>query len=220
MIKVAKFTFQIFGINTYVLYDVDSKECAIIDPGMFDDIERNALDNFIKREELKPTHLINTHAHIDHVLGNAYVINKYGLRAHQHPDDTFLADRLDQQAREFGIPAGGLDSKAECVYLKEGDEIFLGKSVLKVIHVPGHSPGSIALYDAADGFIVVGDILFHGSVGRADLPGGNMTKLIEGISKKLLPLPDKTIVYPGHGDETNIGYERRYNPYLTGALKF
>lgn len=220
MIKVAKFTFQIFGINTYVIYDEDSRECAIIDPGMFDNIEREALDNFITREQLKPVHLINTHAHIDHVLGNAHVINKYGLTPEQHHDDEFLAERLAQQAREFGIPANDLDSKNNYVYLKEGDKIFLGKSVLKVIHVPGHSPGSIALYDEVDGILISGDILFHGSIGRADLPGGNMTKLIDGITRKLLTLPEKTIVYPGHGDETSIGYEKRYNPYLTGALKF
>lgn len=220
MIIVARFTFQVFGINTYVLYDTDSHEAAIVDPGMFDDEERSALDNFITREGLKVVHLINTHAHIDHMLGNAYVENKYGVKAAGNPADDFLAERLAQQAREFGLPASGLDNFGGFVPLRDGDTVSLGKSEIKILEVPGHSPGHIALYDAADGFVAGGDILFQGSIGRADLPGGDMRQLIDGIRAKLLTLPPETRVYPGHGPETTIGMELRHNPYLTGSLDY
>lgn len=220
MINVARFTFQVFGINTYVLYDADSREAAIVDPGMFDDEERTALDNFITRERLKVVHLINTHAHIDHMLGNTHVENTYGVKAAGNPADDFLAEHLDRQAREFGLPASDLGNFKGFVPLREGDTIGLGKSELKVLEVPGHSPGHIALYDARDGFVVGGDILFQGSVGRADLPGGDMRQLLEGIRAKLLTLPPKTRVYPGHGPETTIGCELRNNPYLTGSLDY
>lgn len=211
--KVARFTFSLFGINTYVVYDPDTLECAVIDPGMSSKREYDALDHFIERKNLRVTHLINTHLHVDHAIGDAYVQKKYGLPLEAHPADSPLGARAAEQALMFGIT-----ERAEAVTisspLQDGEVIKVGNGELQVIHVPGHSPGHIALYDKADGFIVGGDILFQGSIGRTDLPGGNHNLLIEGIRKRLMTLPDDTIVYPGHGNETTIGLERAHNPFL------
>lgn len=211
--KVAKFGFSLFGINTYVVIDTDTRDCAIIDPGMFNDEERHAMTRFIEKNDLHVTHLINTHLHIDHAIGNAFIKRQYDVKAEAHPDDAFLGARLDEQAEHFGIPDMNQSASID-IPLKEGDIIHVGKGELKVIHVPGHSPGGIALYDEKDGFLIAGDILFQGSVGRADLPGGDMDQLINGIRTKLLILPDNTTVFPGHGPSTTIGEERVRNPYL------
>lgn len=211
--KVAKFGFSLFGINTYIVVDPETRDCAIIDPGMINEDERQAMVRFIEKNGLNITHLINTHLHIDHAIGNAFVKNQFGVKTEAHPADAFLGARLDEQAAQFGIPDME-DSASIDIELKEGDIIHVGDGELMVIHVPGHSPGGIALYDEKDGFLIAGDILFQGSVGRADLPGGNMDQLINGIKSKLLILPDNTVVFPGHGPSTTIGDERARNPYL------
>lgn len=211
--EVARFTFSLFGINTYVVYDPETLECAVIDPGMSSKREYDALDHFIERKNLRVTHLINTHLHVDHAIGDAYVQKKYGLPLEAHPADAPLGARAAEQALMFGIT-----ERAEAVAitspLQDGEVIKIGNGELHVIHVPGHSPGHIALFDKENGFIIGGDILFQGSVGRTDLPGGNHNQLIEGIGKRLMTLPDDTIVYPGHGNETTIGFEREHNPFL------
>ena len=130
-----------------------------------------------------------------------------------HKDDEFLGKRLQMQADAFGIMEKIEDVSID-TYLKEGDIIKVGSGKLEVLHVPGHSPGSIALYDKEDDFVITGDALFQGSVGRTDLPGGNGTQLIKAIRENLLPLPDSTVVYPGHGPATTIGRERAANPFL------
>ncbi len=213
MLKIAKFGFYLFGINTYVVYDPEVKEAAIIDPGMSQKSEFQALENFIAREGLKVTHLINTHLHIDHAISDNWVKEKYGVGVEAHADDAMLGTYLAQQAQSFGIPgeyvAVEIDKK-----LKEGDVIRIGKGELKVLHVPGHSPGSICLYDKEDDFVIVGDALFEGSIGRSDLPGGNHRQLLEAIKNKLLTLPRETAVYSGHGNATTIGREWDGNPYL------
>lgn len=211
--KVARFEFSLFGINTYVVYDPEIRKCAIIDPGMIEKREVEALDSFIERNHLEVMHLINTHMHIDHAIGDTYVSKKYGIPVEAHPADEVLGQRLDQQAEMFGLTE---EAKGVAIssYLSEGDVIKIGNGELEVLHVPGHSPGHIVLYDRKDGFIIVGDVLFAGSIGRTDLPGGSMTDLLTGIRSKLLTLPDSTIVYPGHGPETTIGRERGSNLYL------
>lgn len=211
--KVARFEFSLFGINSYVVYDPEKKECAVIDPGMMDKEEEGALAGFISRNGLKVTNIINTHLHIDHVIGDSFASKKYGVGISANPADAALGKRLQNQADMFGLSARVED--VEITFpLTEGDVIRIGGGELEVMHVPGHSPGSIVLYDRKDGFVIAGDVLFNGSVGRADLPGGNMVQLIEGIKKKLLVLPDETVVYPGHGPATTIGQERRTNPFL------
>lgn len=211
--KIARFEFSLFGINTYVVYDEKSKECAIIDPGMLGIEEENAMKNFIMRERLNVTHLINTHLHIDHAVGNKFVADNYNVGLEAHKNDEVLGERISQQADMFGIK-----EKVNVIpitsYLEEGDKIFLGKEYLEVIHVPGHSQGSIALYSPNDGFLISGDALFAGSIGRSDLPGGNGAQLVRNIKEKLLTLPMETVVYPGHGDPTSINRERLYNPFL------
>ncbi len=212
-LKTARFEFSLFGINTYVAYDSETKECAIIDPGMMGKEEENAMRNFLKKENLKVTHLINTHLHIDHAVGDKFISETYDVPLEAHKADEPLMQRILQQAEMFGIK-----EKVNIVdigkYVEEGDKIKIGNSTLEVIHVPGHSQGHIALYDRAGGYFYGGDILFQGSIGRTDLPGGDFTQLINGIKSKLLTLPDETIVFPGHGDATTIGREKLYNGFL------
>lgn len=213
MLKVVKFTFYMFGINTYVVFDPDGKEAVIIDPGMSRPEEFDAMEKFIKRENLKVTHLINTHLHIDHAIADKWVMDKYNVPLEAHSADLPLGRGLKQQAMMFGI--GNVEVKVEVGHeLKEGDIIKIGSGELEVLHVPGHSPGSICLYDKKDGFVIVGDTLFQGSIGRTDLMGGNHRQLVDAIKNKLLTLPKETEVYSGHGDPTTIGIEWDTNPYL------
>ncbi|MDE6256022.1 MAG: MBL fold metallo-hydrolase [Muribaculaceae bacterium] len=211
--KIVKFGFSLFGINTYLVYDPSTLKCAVIDPGMFDKEEEDAMENFIRKNSLEVTHIINTHLHIDHVVGIGFLKRKYNAPLYAHKDDEFLASRVGEQARMFGLPAK-VEDVAIDYYLSPGETIKIGDGELKVIHVPGHSPGSVALYDEKDGFVITGDALFAGSVGRTDLPGGNMSTLLLSIKNGLLALPPSTIVYPGHGPATTIGQEIRMNPYL------
>lgn len=213
MLKVAKFGFYMFGINTYVVYDPEKKEAAIIDPGMSRKEEFEVIEKFIEREGLKVTHLINTHLHIDHAIADNWVKEKYGVPVEAHEGDAPLGERMVQQALMFGIPAKEMEIEIERP-LKEGDTVKIGGGELKVIHVPGHSPGSICLYDKEDGFVIVGDTLFQSSIGRTDLPGGNHRQLIDAIKNKLLNLPRETMVLSGHGDATTIGREWDTNPFL------
>ena len=213
MLKVAKFGFYMFGINTYVVYDPIDKDAAIIDPGMSRKEEFDAIEKFIKREGLKVTHLINTHLHIDHAIADNWVKEKYGVPVEAHAEDASLGERMKQQALMFGLRASDVAVEIDKP-LKEGDVVKIGRGELKVLHVPGHSPGSICLYDKADDFVIVGDTLFQGSIGRSDLPGGNHRQLVDAIKNKLLTLPRETMVLSGHGDKTTIGDEWDSNPYL------
>lgn len=213
MLKIAKFGLYLFGINTYVVYDPEEKEAAIIDPGMSRKEEFEAVGKFIERENLKVTHLINTHLHIDHAIADKWVKEKYEVPVEAHADDAVLGERLMQQAQMFGIPAEDVEVEID-MPLKAGDTVIIGRGELKVLHVPGHSPGSICLYDEADGFVIVGDALFAGSIGRTDLPGGNHRQLIDAIKKELLTLPRETVVLSGHGDATTIGRESDTNPFI------
>ena len=213
MLKVAKFGFYMFGINTYVVYDPEEKEAAIIDPGMSRKEEFEAIEKFIDREGLKVTHLINTHLHIDHAIADNWVKEKYGVPVEAHEGDAQLGRYLTLQAQGFGVP--GVEAAVEIERpLAEGDVVRIGRGELRVLHVPGHSPGSICLYDKADDFVIVGDTLFQGSIGRTDLMGGNHRQLIDAIKNKLLTLPRDTMVLSGHGDKTTIGHEWDNNPYL------
>ena len=211
--KVSRFVFNMFGINTYVMWDPESREAAIVDPGMIDEREREALDSFIERNNLKVTQLINTHAHLDHIFGNAYIKDKYGLKIQGEPSDTFLAENLPEQAARFGLRMPLQPSGIE-VALHNGDSFRLGDEKVEVIGVPGHSPGSIALYCPLSGFVITGDALFQGSIGRTDLPGGNGHVLVHSILSGLMSLPSDTAVYPGHGPSTTIARERATNPFL------
>ena len=211
--KVSRFIFNMFGINTYIMWDPATLEAAIIDPGMIDIDEEQALYDFISRNSLRPVHLINTHMHLDHIFGNLTVKEKYGLDIKAHPDDDVLGKSLSESVRRFNLRIPVSDHGVD-IALKDGETLYLGKEPVKVISVPGHSPGSIALYCPESGFVITGDALFCGSIGRTDLPGGNHATLIRSVTDRLLTLPDSTTVLPGHGPETTVGEEKRSNPYL------
>lgn len=211
--KIAKFEFSLFGINSYIVYDPSSKECVIIDPAMIDEEERKAICNFIESNSLKVSHIINTHLHIDHAIADGMISEIYGADVLAHPDDTPLGNQIKAQAAMFGLPFD-VENVVIDHALHHGEKIKIGEGELEVIHVPGHSPGSIALYDEKDGFLISGDALFAGSIGRTDLPGGSHSQLIKSIRQNLLTLPPSTIVYPGHGDATTIAKEARSNPFL------
>lgn len=213
--KIQTFPLLLFGVNCYVVYDPEEKKAAIIDPGIVDQREIDTIDDFLKKNNLEVTAIINTHLHIDHALANAGLAEKYGAPVMAHPDDAFLGEGLKAQAQQFGLPFK-IDSAGVSHQLKDGEIIKIGNGELKVIHVPGHSPGGIALYDSRDGFLISGDTLFEGSIGRSDLPGGNLARLLESVKKKLYTLPDETKVYPGHGAPTTIGKEKISNPYVRG----
>lgn len=206
--------FNLFGENTYIVWEEKSGDAAIIDPGMMNSDEEQALDDTITRLGIRQVHLINTHLHIDHCFGNEYVKVKYGLGTEAHSNDAPLGEQLNGQASMFHLRGANPTPLRIDHTLSEGDRIYLGDEYLEVLEVPGHSPGSIVLYSPQGGFVIVGDVLFRGSIGRTDLPGGSMMQLQQNIRRKLMNLPDDTIVYPGHGPATTIGYEKTYNPYI------
>ncbi len=213
--KVKQFVFNPFGVSTFIIYDSESKAAIAIDPGMLNSAEQKEFDSYIAENNLKLTQIVNTHLHLDHCFGNNYVRDKYGIKVAAHPDDAFLGNSLVEQASRFGIRLTGNDTKAGIdIELKDGDNIKVGAHTLKVLHVPGHSPGSIALYCAEGGFVIAGDVLFKGSIGRTDLQGGNLDTLLNSIHSRLMTLPDSTNVLPGHDRFTTIGAERATNPYI------
>jgi len=211
MIKVASFTFNPFDENTFVLSD-ETGEAIIIDPGCYDDSEKKTLSNYIENNKLKPVKLILTHAHIDHILGNNYVSSKYKLDLEMHAEDVELLVAAPVYGQVWGIQAEPSPSPSKL--LKPGDYIKFGKSELEILFTPGHSKGSVSFYSNKDKFAVVGDVLFNGSIGRTDLPGGNHPELIKSIREKLLPLGDDVKIYCGHGPDTTIGFEKKHNPFL------
>lgn len=213
MLQIKKFEFSPFSENTYVVYNAETHECAIIDPGCYGTEEQAELTEFIESRKLKPVKLLNTHCHIDHVFGNAYVHRKYGLLPICHQADVVTLHRMPAAAQIWGIDKYEL-SPEPVEFLKEGDIVTIGEDVLDVVFVPGHAPGHIAFINKSQKFVMGGDVLFAGSIGRVDLPGGDYTTLMESIVKKFLPLGDDVVVYSGHGPETTIGKERKTNPFI------
>ena len=209
--QVKRFVFNPFQENTYILYD-ETKSCVIIDAGNYDKDESSQLADFILRNRLKPKYLLNTHAHIDHILGNRFINIMYHLVPHFHSEDLFLYETSGEVAKMYEIPYTKQLPPYE--YIDENTIIEFGNTKLECIHVPGHSPGSICFYDKDNGILISGDVLFRESIGRTDLPGGDYEQLIENIKEKLMVLPDETLVFPGHMEETTIGHEKISNPFL------
>ncbi|QJD95912.1 MBL fold metallo-hydrolase [Mucilaginibacter robiniae] len=197
--------------NTYLLFDTTG-ECAIIDPGMYTAAEQNAVVNFIKNNNLKPVLLLNTHCHIDHVLGNKFVFDQYGLKPQFHEGELIVLQAVPVWAQQTGLRYEL--SPLPDTYLPETGNIQFGETTLQLIFAPGHSPAHLCFYDVADNLLVGGDVLFRGSIGRTDLPGGNHNQLLQNIEEKLFTLPDTCRVYPGHGPDTTIGYEKQHNPFF------
>jgi len=213
MLKIDSFVFNPFAENTYVVYDETTKECVIIDPGCGTPGEENELFGFIDSHRLKPLMAINTHGHIDHIVGNAAVRRHYNIPVAAHPDTKGSFLRSHQYAQMFGMPFSE-EHELPDRDLKDGEVIKIGESTLEVICTPGHAEGSISLYAEIEGWVFTGDALFCRSIGRTDLPGGNFETLIKSIRERLFHLPDDTTVYPGHGESTTIFDEQRYNMFL------
>ena len=212
MLKIKSFVFSPIQENTYLLYN-EFNQCAIIDPGCYFDAEKEELTQFIKDNSLTVIHLLNTHCHLDHVFGNKYAAETYSLTPQIHKKEEQVLAFAPTSGLMYDLPFDNYTG--QLLFLKEGDVVTIGKDELVVIQAPGHSPGHICFYNKAQGFLIGGDVLFNRSIGRTDLPGGNYDELIKNIKEKLLVLPNKTIVYSGHGETTTIGEEKVENPYLT-----
>lgn len=197
--------------NTYLLYD-ETGECIIVDPGCYTEEERKALTGFIASEKLVPVALVNTHTHVDHILGNNFIYNTYQIKPLIHQAGEIFLKSAPEHASIFGIEAERMVLPEK--YIDEGDEIRFGNSKLEVIYTPGHANGSVCLISHPDKFILSGDVLFQGSIGRTDLPSGNFDLLAESIQQKIYTLPGDYTVYPGHGPETSVEAERNHNPFV------
>jgi glyoxylase-like metal-dependent hydrolase (beta-lactamase superfamily II) len=212
MTQVEKFEFNPFAENTYVVFD-ETGECAIFDPGCYTWEEREALQRFVEEKKLRPVRLINTHCHLDHVFGNAFVARTWNLGLEIHADELLVLQRFPQTAQMYGIPFAEM-SPMPTRFIETGEVIEFGNTRLKTLFTPGHSPASISFYCEEGGFVIAGDVLFLESIGRTDLPGGDFDTLIYSIRSQLFTLPDETVVYPGHGPATTIRHEKEYNPFL------
>ena len=211
MLTVKVFTFSPVQENTYVLYNA-KKECCIIDPGCYFPEEKQELTKLIREYGLQPILLLNTHCHLDHVFGNKYVHETWGLTLHIHEKEKALLDFAPQSGEMWQLPFENYDGPLE--WIREGSTISIGDEELQVLFTPGHSPGSVSFYHEAGGFVIGGDVLFSGSIGRTDLPGGDFKTLVNSIQTQFFTLPDETKVYSGHGPVTTIGFEKMNNPFV------
>lgn len=213
MMQVHRFTFNPIQENTYVVFD-DSKQCVLIDCGNFYPKEDKELADFIYQHELTPVRILNTHLHLDHSFGNAFVFSKYSIKPEANQADEFLIEKMPQYVAAFSLdhcpnvqPLGA--------YIKNGDYIKFGNDIkLQVIETPGHTPGGVCFYEEKEKTLFSGDSLFFGSIGRTDLPKGNQENLVHSLQNNILTLPEDVIVRPGHGKTTSIGYEKQYNNYI------
>ncbi|MBS1602021.1 MAG: MBL fold metallo-hydrolase [Bacteroidetes bacterium] len=211
MLTVKSFEFNPVQENTYVLFN-EKDACCIIDPGCFFPNERTALQEFIEQQGLSPLLLLNTHCHLDHVFGNKFVYDTWGLPLHLHEKEQPVLARAPEAGLAWGMPFENY--RGELVFLTPGTSVTLGGDELNILFLPGHSPGSVGFYCKEQGFVIGGDVLFRGSIGRTDLPGGDHETLLRSIREQLWPLPDETVVYPGHGEPTTVGWEKKHNPFL------
>ena len=213
MLTVQTFTFNPVQENTYLLYN-EKGLCCIIDPGCYFASEESALRQAIESRNLKPILLLNTHCHLDHIFGNFFVHRTWGLKLHLHLLEKTVLDHGPQSGERWGLPFSNYNG--ELVYIREGDTLSIGEDGLQVLFTPGHSPGSVCFYSEAQKFVIGGDVLFRRSVGRTELPGGDFDTLEQSIRNELYRLPDEVVVYPGHGEPTTIGAEKKENPFVKG----
>jgi len=211
MLTIKEFCFNAFQENTFVVYN-EKKQAIIVDPGCYTRIEQKILTDFIIQQALTPTLLLNTHCHLDHVFGNNFISEMYGLTALLHPNEQVVLDRLPESAAKWGIPAEAY--KGPIQYIQDQEIISFDDDELKVLLTPGHSPGSVCFYHKAQNFILGGDLIFKDSVGRTDFPGCNAQDLIKSIREQIFPLPDSLTIYSGHGPKTTWGREKEHNPYI------
>jgi len=209
---VKTFTFNPFQENTYLIYD-ETREAIVIDCGCILEYEKKEFRKYITDNELNIVKVINTHLHLDHQFGNKFLFDTYNIAPIAHIEDEFLLENVKSQGAMFGIP---IKEEAQSLsgYIEDNQTLNFGNTSFVAFHVPGHSPGSLAFYFEKGNAVFVGDVLFKGSIGRTDLPKGDYATLILSIQKRLLPLPDSTVIYSGHGPTTTIGEEKVNNPYL------
>lgn len=213
MLNVQSFTFNPFQENSYVVYDEASKSAVIFDPGASNLSERSILEKAISALDLDLHKLINTHCHIDHVLGNQFISKKYNLILEAHKKEEVVLESCDRVSKMYNIP---YDTSPKIRnFIEDRETITIGDYTMSSILAPGHSPGSLCFYCEEFNFLIGGDVLFFQSIGRTDLPGGDHNTLITSIKERLFPLPDSTVVYSGHGPNTTIGLEKGHNPFLT-----
>jgi glyoxylase-like metal-dependent hydrolase (beta-lactamase superfamily II) len=211
MLTVKMFSFNPVEENTYVLYN-EKKQCCIIDPGCYFPAEKEKLKEFIEKNALQPVLLLNTHCHLDHVFGNKFVHDTWNLSLHIHIKEKPMLDMAPASGEMWQLPFDNYEG--ELVYIQEGSVLKIGDDELKTFFTPGHSPGHVCFYNETGGFAISGDVLFNGSIGRTDLPGGDFDTLINSIQAKLFTLPDDAKIYPGHGSMTTIGFEKMNNPFV------
>jgi hydroxyacylglutathione hydrolase len=212
MLKLKKFVFSAFSENTYLIWDELTKEAAIIDPGCVEIFEEENLDQFVQENEVKVKYMINTHCHIDHIFGNAFVKEKYDCLFLAPEKDVPLLEMAVEQGKMFGVEVK--PSPKPDQFITEDKKISLGETVPEFIFTPGHTPGEYCIYFPSENFCITGDVLFQEGIGRTDLWGGNYETLIDSITNKLLTLPYNTVIYPGHGDKSTIEHEISHNPFL------
>ena len=212
MVQVRVFTFNLFAENTYLFWDDETKDTAIIDPGISTTGEQKLLTEFISSQNLEIKYLINTHCHIDHILGCNFVKEKYNPVYYAPEKDLVLLDNAVKQAEMFNIELAEIPKPDRLI--DSETEIFLGSSNIKFLFTPGHTPGEYCIYLKKEKICITGDVLFKEGIGRTDLWGGDYKTLMNSIEKELLTLPDDVVIYPGHGEPSTIGYEKQYNPFL------
>lgn len=211
MVNIHSFTFNPLQENTYLLWD-ETNECIVIDPGCYDKAEQNELTAYIEEKKLKLQYILNTHCHIDHVLGNYFLKNFYHVKIGIHKLEEPVLRAVKVYASSYGIY--NYEETEPDFYINENENIKFGKSQMEVILIPGHSPGHVGFFIRNQKVCLSGDVLFFQSIGRTDLPGGNYETLLSSIKNKLLPLGDEVKIYPGHGPYTTIGQEKLTNPFL------
>lgn len=212
MIQVNVFTFNPFAENTFIVWDDVTNEAAVIDPGVSTVDEQKVLTDFISKNELNIKYLINTHCHIDHILGCSFVKKKYNPLYLVPEKDLVLLEHSQQQAQMFDLDFE--EPPKPNIFITEDSDISIGNSRIIFLFTPGHTPGEYCLYFEKEKICITGDVLFKEGIGRTDLWGGNYNTLINSIETKLLTLPDDVVIYPGHGESSTIGYEKQYNPFL------
>lgn len=218
MLNIKVFCVNMMHENTYVVSD-ETGECVIIDCGCREQAEKDALADYIAANSLKPVRLICTHFHLDHIFGNQFVLDKYGLQAEINPADRILSEMQHFQAVAFGLGEEDAQAPEPLLTLEDGVKVTFGNSEFSVISTPGHSPGGASFYSEKEGVVFTGDTLMQGAYGAVNLPGGRLSKIYKSIMERLFTLPAETRVYAGHGAETTIGAEKASNPILVAEVK-
>lgn len=213
--KIACLQFNPVQENTYVVWD-ETREGVIIDAGNCNDKENTILDNFIDDHDIRPVMVLNTHGHFDHTLGAVHLTTRYGIPFAMSGKDRFLLDNAATSGSIFGVKVGPMP--AIDIDLDTRSEITFGHTTLRILPTPGHTPGHVAIHEPKEGILFTGDTLFRESIGRTDLPGGDYSWIMRSILERIIPLGDRTKVYPGHGPATDLGHESLYNPFVTEVL--